>query len=80
LATPTERDRDVATMIRAVLAFFDRYPGGGVLLYNDARVILLWTDNDVAFDTEWNKWTTDLPGLSTLVARHAIRSLPQPLL
>src|SRR4051812_11590462 len=41
LATPTERDHNVIIMIRAVLAFFDRHSGGGALLYNDARVILL---------------------------------------
>lgn len=80
LATPTERDHNVTTMIRAVLAFFDRHPGSGVLLYNDARVILLRTGTDLAFDTDWDEWTSDLPELRTLVATYPTRALPQPLL
>lgn len=80
LATPTQRDHNVVTMIRAVLAFLDHHPGGGALLYNDARVILLRTGDNLAFDTEWATWTTDTPELRTVVAAYPTKSLPQPLL
>jgi hypothetical protein len=79
-ATQQERDHNVVTMIRAVLAFFDQYPGGGALLFNDARVIVLRVDGNPVFDADWDKWTADLPELRNLVAAHPVRPLPQPLL
>lgn len=75
-----DRDHNVITMVKAVLAFFDRHPGGGVLLFNDARVVLLRAGDNLVFDAEWDTWTTNLPELRAIAAAHQVQVLPQPLL
>lgn len=79
-STEADRDRNAITMIRAVLAFFDRHAGGGALLFNDARVVLLRAGGNLVFDAEWDKYITDLPELRAIVAAHLVQELPQPLL
>ncbi|GAA1817489.1 hypothetical protein HC028_21095 [Planosporangium flavigriseum] len=73
------RERNTALMIEAVLRFFDRYPGDGVLLFNGEEVVLQRLAGDLALDRDWEDWT-DVPGMSEVIAGREQRLLPQPLL
>src|SRR6266511_4117402 len=73
------RSRNVVLMLRAVLSYFDKYSGRGVLLYNGEEVTLQRLDGDVEFSIDWEDWT-DVEGAAPLVAGHAVRRLNQPLM
>jgi hypothetical protein len=73
------RNRSVALMLCAVLSYFNKYPGRGVLLYNGEEVTLQRLDGDIEFSIDWEDWT-DVQEVASLVASHAVRRLNQPLL
>jgi len=76
---PTQlRDQNTVLMIRTVLAFFDRYPGSGVLLFNGERVVLQKLDGDVELDSDWEDFSLD--GMAEVIAGLSQRPLPQPFL
>jgi hypothetical protein len=65
--------------VRAVLQFFDTYPGEGVLLFNGEEVVLQRLHGSVVVDSKWEE-LADIPELATLVAALEVAPLPQPLL
>jgi hypothetical protein len=66
-------------MVEAVLAFFDAYPGRGVLLFNGEEAILQRLGDGIEFGSDWDDWL-ELPEVTPIVARHSLRRLGQPLL
>ncbi|ROT34234.1 hypothetical protein EF879_05220 [Micromonospora sp. HM5-17] len=73
------RELNVGLMMRAVLSFFDTYPGDGVLLFNGEEVVLQKLTGQVSVNSDWEDWT-ELAGLRMLRAGRDFRPLPQPLL
>ena len=78
LASEQLTDQNTVLMIRTVLAFFDRYPGSGVLLFNGERVVLQKLDGDVELDSDWEDFSLD--GMAEVIAGLSQRPLPQPFL
>jgi hypothetical protein len=79
LADEPTRDHNAALMVASVLAFFERYGGRGVLLFNgDVAVILRLTD-DVVFSRHWDEWF-EVAEVAPLLAGHRVDTVPQPLL
>ncbi|BFU46751.1 hypothetical protein KRMM14A1004_49880 [Krasilnikovia sp. MM14-A1004] len=78
-ASPGIRDHNTVLMVVAVLAVFDHAPGRGVLLANGSRAIVQRLGKKIEFDAGWEDWT-EIAGARPVVARHAVRTLPQPLL
>ena len=78
-ATPEVREHNTVLMVEAVLAYFDAYPGRGVLLFNGEEAILQRLDGGIEFGSDWEDWL-ELPEVAPLVARHSLRRLGQPLL
>jgi hypothetical protein len=72
-------DHNVALMVEAVLAFFDVYPGRGVLLFNGEEVVLQRLGDGVEFNSEWEDWS-EVNEVAPLVARHSLHKLAQPLM
>ena len=79
LAAEAERDHNTAIMIRSVLALAERFGGHGVLLFNGELAVVQWTPEEVVFDSEWEEWS-ELDEVKPLLAGHALRPLPQPLM
>jgi hypothetical protein len=73
------RELNVGLMMRAVLSFFDTYPGDGVLLFNGEEVVLQKLTGQVSVNSDWED-RTELAGLRMLRAGRDFRPLPQPLL
>ncbi len=73
------RDHNITLMVGAVLAYFDRYAGRGVLLFNGEEVIIQRLDHEVVFNSDWDDWT-DVDEVRPLLSGHAVRPLLQPLL
>ncbi|MEV6302200.1 SitI3 family protein [Actinoplanes sp. NPDC051861] len=79
LADQATHDHNVAVMIRSVLAFFDRFGGHGALLFNGEEVTIQRLTNEIIFNSDWDDWT-GVDALTSLIAPHSSRPLPQPLL
>lgn len=75
LADEVTDEHNTALMVRSVLDLAARYTCRGVLLFNAELVIAQWTPSEMVFDCDWEPWLK-----LDLVAGHAVRRLPQPLL
>lgn len=76
--TLEERASARIAMFRAVLDFFGRYGGDGVLLHNGERIIMRRIGGSVICKEGWEEWSD--PGVRELVAGLERRSLAQPFL
>jgi hypothetical protein len=79
LADEPTRDHNAALMVASVLAFFERYGGRGVLLYNGDVAVLLRLIGEVIFSRDWDEWF-EVQEVAPLLARHRADTVPQPLL
>jgi hypothetical protein len=79
LADEPTRDHNAALMVASVLAFFDRYGGHGVLLYNGDVAVILRLTHDVVFSRDWEEWF-EVPEVASLLTGHRVDTVPQPLL
>jgi hypothetical protein len=79
LADEATRNHNTALMVGAVLAFFHRYAGRGVLLFNGEVAILQRLTGEIVFDREWEDWFEN-DEVTPLLDGYPIRPLPQPLL
>jgi hypothetical protein len=78
-AGAAETDEATVLMIRAVRAFFDRYPADGALLHDDSHVILeRLAGAPTVIDLGWDDWT-EIPGMADAVDGLERRVLAQPL-
>jgi hypothetical protein len=76
LADDATDERNTALMVRSVIDLVRRYACCGVLLFNGELAIAQWTPGEIVFDADWEPWLR----MDSLLAGHARRRLPQPLL
>jgi hypothetical protein len=69
----------VALMVHTVVAFWNRYGGHGVLLFNGEIAVLQYGDGEMILDAEWEDWF-DNSEVAPLRTQFASRVLAQPLL
>jgi hypothetical protein len=79
LAEPETSERNSALMAHTLIAFAQRYGGGGVLLFNGERAVLQYGAEGVVFDSDWEDWAEN-PETAPLLAQFPSRVLDQPLL
>ncbi len=71
--------RAEVVMYRAVIEFFERFPGRGVLLYNGEEVTVQKLNEGIEINRDWEEWTEN-DSLQALINGYTFRTLPQPLL
>ena len=79
LSNEATKNHNAALMVGAVLAFFDRYAGRGVLLFNGEVVIIERLTDEIIFDEEWDDWFEN-DEVTPLLRGFAVRPLAQRLL
>ena len=79
LAPEATREHNKAVMVRAVLAFFERFECCGVLLFNGEVAVVQRLSGGTVITDDWREWL-DGDEVAALVAAHQVGRLPQPLL
>lgn len=69
----------VALMVHAVIAFWSRYGGHGVLLFNGEMAVLQYGEGDMVLAADWDDWSENSE-VAPLLTQFSSRVLPQPLL
>ncbi|AEV86648.1 hypothetical protein ACWT_5631 [Actinoplanes sp. SE50] len=79
LADPQTRDHNVAVMVGAVLAFYDRFGGSGALFYNDDVLTVQWTPREIVVNRDWTEFF-EIDAVVAVIGDRPVRHLGQPLL